>query len=289
VSTDGRRVRTAAAPPPANSPSAARRLRHLVRVRASEHPTIYLPFARRKYPGPSPEVISSETELVIDGYTRSATTFAVYAFQLAQARPVRIAHHLHAPAQLIAAAKMGIPVLALIRDPQGAILSQLVREPWVALRDALVAYRRFYSCLLPYLSSFVVGEFDQVTRDFGAVVRRLNQRFGTSFQEFQHTEANVRECYALSRERPTLSRTLLGFESGLVTHDELDRERDRLARTPPQAPGTADVWVPSAERERAKAELLERWRQADLAGLRDRAQATYREFLGLNGSGPGCP
>lgn len=277
---------TDGSPPP--SPSLARRLRHLLRARVSEHPAIYLPFARRKYPGPSPEVISSATELVIDGYTRSASTFAVYAFQLAQDRPVRLAHHLHAPAQLIAAAKMGVPVLALIREPEGAILSQLVREPQVALRDALVAYTRFYARLLPYRSSFVVGEFDQVTRDFGTVVRRLNERFGTAFAEFVHTEATMRECFALIQERPTLSRTLLGFESGLVTLRELGRARERFARRP-ESPGTADVWVPSAERERAKAVLLERWWDADLAELRDRAQGAYRAFLGLSGSGPGCP
>jgi hypothetical protein len=203
-------------------------------------------------------VIGSSTELVIDGYTRSATTFAVYAFQLAQVRPVRLAHHLHAPAQLIAAAKMGVPVLALIREPEGAILSQLVREPRVELRDALVAYTRFYSYLLPHRRGFVVGEFDQVTRDFGGVVRRLNERFGTSFEEFLHTDANVRECYALIKERPTLSSTLLGFESGLVSREELGLEQDRLARRP-QLPGTTDVWLPSAERNRAKAVLLDRW------------------------------
>ena len=79
-------------------PTMMRRARHRLRIRGSEIPGIYLPFARRKYPGPSPEVISSATELVIDGYTRSASTFAVYALQLAQATPVRLAHHLHAPA-----------------------------------------------------------------------------------------------------------------------------------------------------------------------------------------------
>src|SRR5690242_11619114 len=100
-----------------------RRARHRLRTHVSEHPSVYLPFARHKYPGPSPEVISAETELVIDGYTRCATTFAVYAFQLAQPRPVRLAHHLHAPAQLVAAARRGVPALALIREPRGAILS----------------------------------------------------------------------------------------------------------------------------------------------------------------------
>jgi hypothetical protein len=150
---------------PGVTPARGGRLRHLVRTRISEHPALYLPiarrkypgtrhllFARRNYPGTCPEVVGSETELVIDGYTRCATTFAVYAFQLAQERPVRVAHHLHAPAQLIVAAKMGIPVLALIREPREAILSQLIREPGISLRGALVAYARFYSSLMPQRS-----------------------------------------------------------------------------------------------------------------------------------------
>jgi hypothetical protein len=255
-----------------------RRLRHVLRTRISEHPALYLPFARRKYPGPSPEVISSETELVIDGYTRSATTFAVYAFQLAQARPVRIAHHLHAPAQLIAAAKAGVPALVVIREPQDAILSQLVREPQVQLRDALVAYRRFYARLLPWRASFVVGEFDEVTHDFGAVVGRLNRHFGTSFTEFTHSERNLAEVFDLIEKRPTLSKTLLGFESGTVTLDQLRAARQELTRQS-RGMGTADLWVPSARRERSKAALHQRWLGDDLAELRARAQLVYRRFL----------
>ena len=165
----------------------------------SEHPSLYLPFARQKYPGPSPEVIGPETELVIDGYTRSATTFAVYALQLSQTKPVRLAHHLHAPAQLIEAARRGVPALLLIREPQAAILSQVVREPWVSVSGALIAYSRFYTCLLPYRDRFVVGEFERVIHDFGGVVRQLNARFGTNFTEFVHTEARVRECLELVR------------------------------------------------------------------------------------------
>jgi hypothetical protein len=223
-------------------------------------------------------VVDSETELVIDGYTRSASTFAVYALQLAQDRPVRIAHHLHAPAQVIAAARMAVPALVLIREPEGAILSQLVREPKVDLRDALVAYSRFYSCLLPYLPSFVVADFEEVTRDFGAVTRRLNERFGTSFGEFVHSEANMRECWDLIRERPTLSRTLLSFESGTVTLSELRSADQRSER--PQAPlSRTDAWVPSSERERSKAALREQWQQPGLSELRTRAEAVYRRFL----------
>jgi len=237
-----------------------------------------LSFARRKYPGPSPEVIGPETELVIDGYTRSATTFAVYALQLAQDKPVRLAHHLHAPAQLIKAARSGVPALALIREPEGAILSQLIREPDVALPDALVAYARFYSSALPYRDSFVIGEFEEVTRDFGSVTRKINARFGTSFTEFIATEANKRECFELIKHRGTLSKTLLGFESGVVTRDELRQEQEALARRS-ESLDTREAWIPSGDRERMKVALREQWVRPGLAKLRERAQFAYDTFV----------
>jgi hypothetical protein len=239
---------------------------------------LYLPFARRKYPGPSPEVISPETELVIDGYTRSATTFAVYALQLSQPKPVRLAHHLHAPAQLIEAARRGVPALVLIREPQGAILSQVVREPWVTVSGALSAYSRFYTCLLPYRDRFVVGEFGQVTSDFGAVVGRLNARFSTSFAEFVHTEPSVREVLDFSGLRGTLSRILLGFESGTVSRAELGEALADLRAA--KWLEDKEAWVPSANREDTKRSLRQQWTHPSLAGLRNRAQTVYENFVG---------
>jgi hypothetical protein len=272
----------------ARSVSTLRRARQVLRTRVSEHPRLYLPFARRKYPGPSPEVVGPETELVIDGYTRCANTFAVYALQLSQPRPVRLAHHLHAPAQLIQAARDGVPTLVLIREPEGAILSQVVREPDVTLPDALTAYARFYACLLPYRASFVVGDFEEVTIDFGSVVRRVNARFGTSFAEFAHTEAGVRECLELMRRRGTMSRTLLGFESGVVTLAELRRERAGPPR-PPAWLDAEEAWVPSAARVREKGELRDRWRRPELAAARTRAWNVYRSFLAGEAARPGGP
>lgn len=256
-----------------------RRARHTVRTRATEHPALYLPFARRKYPGPSPEVLGAKTELVIDGYTRSASTFAVYALQLAQERPVRLAHHLHAPAQLIAAARKEIPALLLIREPRGAILSQLVREPGVAMRDALVAYVRFHECLLAYQDRLVVGEFETVTGDFGSVIRRLNQRFGLTLTEFAHTPQDVSDCFELIAQRGSLSPVLLGFESGLVSKEAArDELRDLQARA---ASGRLrEAWMPSAQRHRAKEELAALWLRPSLARLRSRAGDLYEQFVG---------
>jgi hypothetical protein len=227
-------------------------------------------------------VIGGSTAVVIDGYTRCATTFAVYAFQLSQPRPVPMAHHLHAPAQLIAAAQRGIPAIALIREPKGAVLSQLVREPYTDLGAALEAYTRFYRRLLPYRQDLVLGEFAAVTADFGAVVRALNRRFGTSFAAFVPTPEAVAAVNELVRLRPTLSPTLLSFESGTVTRDDLRAALvdgvpvDARGGAAGEAPG--DTWLPSAEREARKAQLLEQWNSPALAAARRDALESYRRF-----------
>lgn len=271
---------TGGAPASPAGPTAAsplRRARHRLRTYASEHPRPYLPFARHKYTWHGTEPIGPGTELVIDGYTRSATTFAVYAFQLSQDRPVRLAHHLHAPAQLIEAARRGTPALALIREPRGAILSQLTREPGVALQDALVAYSRFYERLLPYRGRLVTGEFEQVTHDFGTVVRELNQRFGTAFGPFTHSHTNVRECLELCELRGTWSPVLFAFESGLITRAQLRRERPAITRAALRE--EREAWVPSVDRDRAIRALRRQWQQPSLDKLRCRAERAYQEFL----------
>jgi hypothetical protein len=261
-------------------PPKMRALRHVVRSRFAELPGIYLPFARLRYPGPSPKVIDRETEFVIDGYTRSASTFAVHAFQSAQSRPIRLAHHLHAPAQLIVAARRRIPTIVVIREPEGAVLSQVIREPHVSIRGALVSYERFYSRLLPYAGSFVVGEFEEVTTDFGSVIGRVNDRFGTSFAEFEATEENVRRCFELIKERPTEDAEwrdlILGFESGTVTLPELLAARPSR---PSDVPGGREAWIPSEDRSEVKRMLQERWFASEFDSLRERAIGMYHEFI----------
>jgi hypothetical protein len=252
------------------------RFHHVLRTVVSERPAIYLPFARRKYPGPSPEVISHETEFVIDGYTRCASTFAVYAFQLSQPRPVRMAHHLHAPAQLIAAARADIPTVVLIRDPAGAILSQVIREPGVSIRDALFSYTRFYDKLEPYRSSYVVADFEETTTAFGHVIRRVNDRFGTSYAEFDHTDENVARCVGLIKQRPKMSPYLLGFESGTVT---LEQAKEALSQTESISEEAQRAWVPSTGRSSEKNALSAHWLEQRYESARRRAYDVYHQFL----------
>ena len=253
-----------------------RRVRHRLRARVSEHPSIYLPFASHKYRDLSPRVLDDTTEMVLDGYTRSASTFAVYALQLAQDRPVRLAHHLHAPAQLIAGVRAGLPTLLVIREPRGAILSQLVREPGVAMRDALIAYVRFHRCLARYTDGMIVGEFETVTRDFGSVIRRVNAKFGLALQEFVHTPEAVAECRAMIEQRGTLSPLLLGFETGMVPR-EVARAAARELAASAALGELRDAWVPSQSRSAAKERLEREWSRPGLKGLREQAHDIYLE------------
>ena len=226
-------------------------------------------------------VVTPHTELVVDGYTRSATTYAVYAIQLAQPRPVRMAHHLHAPAQIVAAARWGVPTILLVRDPEGAVLSQVVREPGVTVRDALVSWRRFYQAALRRRGAFVVGEFGRVTTDMGGVIRDLNHRFGTSFAEFERTEEHERQVLGLMGERPTTiagwSATLLGFESGFVSREEVLAEYERFRARSDR--GARPTWIPSEERDAAKERLGAEWADPALDRERARAYRVYEDVM----------
>jgi hypothetical protein len=251
----------------------------------AESPALYLPLARVKYRRPGPEAVGPETELVIDGFTRSAITFAVFAFQLAQQEPVRVAHHLHAPAQLIEAANRRIPALALIREPEGAVLSAMIREPYVTPRRALIAYSRFYESLLPHRSRLVVGDFDEVTSDLGAVIRKVNRRFGTRFGEFEHNAENVRACYHLVEvrtRRPPWDHVLGSFESGLIGTEDLKRAlaRHRVdLEVPLGAAGVERAARPSPEREERKDVLRRQFYAPELRELRARAHLAYERFV----------
>ncbi len=170
------------------------------------------------------EVVSPSTDIVIEGYPRSANTFAFAAFLLAQERQVRIAHHVHGPAQVIWAARHSLPVLLLIRDPVDAVLSLVMRQPAVSLRQALKDYIRFHQMVYRYHASYVVADFDKVTSDYGRVIRKVNSRFGTSFEEFEHTPENVQRCYELIEEMDRRNTGRKRITTNTVARPSMQRE-----------------------------------------------------------------
>ncbi len=270
-------------------PSRVATMRHLVRSRLIEHPSLYFILARRRYPGPSPAGVDDATELVIEGYMRSANTFVVHAFQCAQRRPVRLAHHLHAPAQLLEAVRRGIPALALIREPEGTILSQVQWEPGVSMEAALATYARFYSCLMPVADRLVVGEFSEVTTDPAGVVARVNARYGTVFDLPSSTLNDRLRCFELMQERASLipewRHQVLRFESGQIGLADLEAARPTTTapaagRSSKEPDHPRDSWMPSDRRAAVGRELRRRYRSTELAGPRRLAEDAYAAFLG---------
>jgi hypothetical protein len=252
--------------------------RHAVRRVVGRHPAIYLPIARRRH---HHGALRDDTEIVIDGFTRSAVTFAVIAFQLAQNGHVRVAHHLHVPAHLLAGIRRGIPVLTPIRAPEDTILSAMIREPDVPAVQWLRSYVDFYRRLVPLAGRIVLAPFESVTTDFGSVTHRVNERFGTSFVEFKHAEVDVDTVLDLIEERASRPpwQPLLGeFLAGILSYDEY-RELTAGARaTVARSEVPEDrVQRPSADRQARKAALRGHYRAPGLARLRARAERAFEQ------------
>ncbi len=172
----------------------AKEVGHRIRAAIGHHPTLFYRIYGQKSTN-LPLVVRRDTELVIEGYPRSANTFAVLAFQHAQPRDVKLAHHLHVPAQVIRATQWRIPTLLLTRNPKDAVASLLVRYPYANARRCLDEYVRLHKRLYPLRDRYVVGTFEQVTRELGFTIERVNRHFGTNFSRFEHTMENTAEVF----------------------------------------------------------------------------------------------
>jgi hypothetical protein len=212
------------------------------------------PWAARRFR--TGEFPTGATEICIEGFLRSGNTFAVIAFQRAQPRVVSIAHHVHAAGAVIAAARMGTPTLVLIRPPEESVLSYVIRWPSLTIGQALRGYRRFYGPLVAYRERFVVGRFEEVTSDLGAVVRRVNDRFATDFVPYEPTRENER-----------------------AVHEELDRWD---ANTTRHEGGPAELGRgrPTEEKEARKGPLRAVYRSRSHTRAIAHAEGLYRTMAG---------
>ena len=180
--------------PYADESPAVFRFEKWLQTHAGKHPAAFYGLYRLARKDRA-RVVTPGTQLVIEGFPRSANSFARVAFNRAQKGTVRIATGLHVPAQVIRASRWRIPTLVLIRRPKDAVLSFAIRDP-ISVDQALRYYLSFYETLEEYRDAYVLGLFEEVTEDFGEVIRRINNRFGTTFSPFSHDERNVDGVFA---------------------------------------------------------------------------------------------
>lgn len=154
------------------------------------HPRLLFPalrlFAGGKYDG---TIVGPGTELVISGYPRSANSFATMAVYLAHPG-IAMASHLHAPAEIVAAARLGIPAIVLIRQPEDAIRSLMAADPGTDESRELERWIRYHERVEPLHEHYVISPFERTIADFGGVIAEVNARFGTHFAGLEPTEEN---------------------------------------------------------------------------------------------------
>lgn len=161
----------------------------------SQHPRFYGVWNGFRSPSLILGLSKLSTDLVLEGYPRSGNTFARYAFMMAQPYPLNMAHHSHKPARVIESVKMEIPTLILIRRPKDCVLSYCIYEPRLSIRMGLLHWIRFYFSIEHLKNGYVLSDFDEVVTDFGQVIDKVNNSFGTKFEIFDHNDENVNKIY----------------------------------------------------------------------------------------------
>jgi len=126
-------------------------------------------------------LVTPQTELILEGYPRSANAYAEWAFRYANGVDVRMAVRLHSPRAVRFGADHSIPTIVLIRRPRDAVASWLQYKPGLKAERAFRRYALYYEQVYPLRNEVVIAGFDEVVADFGAVIERCNDRFGTSF------------------------------------------------------------------------------------------------------------
>jgi hypothetical protein len=195
-------------------------LRYRAKQFIGRHPWLYQAVFQNRW-GYEDLLVNENTDICIEGFPRSANSFAVAAFRHAQDEPVGIAHHNHVPAPVLTAVQNGLPTLVLIRDPVEAVISNRGLQLQIgAVEDKpmpmhvtfemhLQGWLSFYRTVERVKDRVVIAPFEDVIDDFGLIIERVNSRFGTEFDRFEHTSSNVeavrssRGYHALPSEQRT--------------------------------------------------------------------------------------
>jgi len=202
---------------------------------------------------PHYRLVTPKTDIVIDGFQGSAQTFALHAF-LAVNPDTQVASHMHNPAHLVVAVRMGLPTLLIVRDPIDAVASWTVRQEGTDPQVELRRWEWFHRRVLAHLGGMVVTPFEQVTRSFGDVITELNARYDRSFAPFPHSDQHAVDT--LLKDMRTYSVQSHGEERG-----------DLIAPTP------------SIARDEGLAEVRQRLLNPDLAALRADVQSLYHRVV----------
>lgn len=126
--------------------------------------------------------VHNGTQLCIEGFPRSANSFAFNVVRIANPEMSHIARHIHTLGQIAISTKKKIPTLLVIRDPQSTISSLIKGYSPGDASCLLRAYIVYYKGILRWCNDVIVSDFDKTTLHLDFVLEKLNARYGMKLQ-----------------------------------------------------------------------------------------------------------
>lgn len=194
-----------------------------IRRRLSTRPTLYRVLA--KIMG-SERLLRQETNLVVDGFPRSANSYIEAAFNVSQAgKGIYLSSHSHASGQVVAAVRRNLPTVVLYRNPDDAVASYMhMSASSLSMNQLFLEYVTFYKTILPLSDQVVLASFPSVTCDFPSIVKKVNAKFNIELL-VPTMDLNFEQEVSAWRDKTSLAR------SGRVTlYSESNSKGSLLAR-----------------------------------------------------------
>lgn len=155
------------------------------------HDPLFLPIFMRLTPLGTSRQITEHTELVVEGFPRSSNTFTVFALEDAAHHRLRIASHVHHPAQVKLAVSRGVPTVLVVREPIATLASYLSFGQHGRPSTVLKEYAYYLRELVPYVDQVLICTFDEVVTNLTGIIDRINERFSMSIPPFDQSPENV--------------------------------------------------------------------------------------------------
>jgi hypothetical protein len=164
-------------PPIARSYAA---LRLAVQTHVGRSPLLYRGMHRLRGAARSANLVDAASDVCIEAPSGSGNSFFVNGFMMINPG-ARVAHHHHVAAQLKRSAALGIPSLAILRNPIDCVASRSQDAPWLT-GPVFDQWLRFFQAADALQGSLLLLTFETVTGDPCGAVQRLNERFGCDFE-----------------------------------------------------------------------------------------------------------
>lgn len=150
--------------------------------------------------GLNSQFVTKDTNIVIEGYPGSGNSFVAKFVKYRHKGSLKIADHIHLPAQIKQAVSLNKPVLLLVRYPDDAVLSYVAKQilagrskgdfHWLSdhdlirrLRHSLVYYTSYHDQAKNFRNKIFLATFEEVVQDLSAILSSFNQRFNINLDD----------------------------------------------------------------------------------------------------------